>query len=79
MRVTNAAKHVFHWRGSSCKKMTLSQVTSNWLIWSRNEPKQEILRSVLIPEGSIEFIPELGILIQEINDILSTSVMHPTV
>jgi pyrophosphate--fructose-6-phosphate 1-phosphotransferase len=32
------------------------------------------LNSVLVPEGLIEFIPEVGLLIKELNDIMATGV-----
>ena len=53
------------------KQMTLSQVARELveLIEARSSAGKKY-GLVLIPEGLIEFIPELGVLINEINDIL---------
>ncbi|MGC2596367.1 MAG: diphosphate--fructose-6-phosphate 1-phosphotransferase [Rhabdochlamydiaceae bacterium] len=54
------------------KKMTLAQITSEIadLISKRSELGKDF-GVILIPEGLIEFIPEIGILIHELNHILS--------
>lgn len=55
------------------KKMTLAQITNEIadLISKRAEAGKHY-GIVLIPEGLIEFIPEVGILIKELNQILSS-------
>jgi diphosphate-dependent phosphofructokinase len=54
------------------KSMTLSQVTNKIadIICSRAKLNKNY-GIVLVPEGLIEFIPEMGILIAEINELLS--------
>ena len=56
------------------EKMTLAQITNQLVTLINQRSKlNKHFGLVLIPEGLIEFIPELGILIEEINDILSNS------
>ena len=56
------------------EKMTLAQITNQLVkLINQRSKLNKHFGLVLIPEGLIEFIPELGILIEEINDILSNS------
>jgi pyrophosphate--fructose-6-phosphate 1-phosphotransferase len=57
----------------AAKKMTLSQIVNEIadLIVKRAESGKEY-GVILIPEGLIEFIPEIGILIKELNQILTS-------
>lgn len=57
------------------KKMTLSQITSQVAdIICKRASLGKHYGVVLVPEGLIEFIPEMNVLISEINEILSEEV-----
>jgi len=61
------------------KKMSLKDITAELVrvIMSRHEKQRKHYGVILLPEGLIEFIPEFGRLISEINDILAKEGMTP--
>ena len=59
------------------KRKTLSQITNMLAdIIERREALGFQFGVFLVPEGLIEFIPEVGMLIEELNDLLSSGVAH---
>eukprot|EP01103_Thecamoeba_quadrilineata_P014831 TRINITY_DN4520_c0_g1_i1.p1 TRINITY_DN4520_c0_g1~~TRINITY_DN4520_c0_g1_i1.p1 ORF type:complete len:535 (-),score=102.28 TRINITY_DN4520_c0_g1_i1:174-1778(-) len=62
------------------KKKTLKQLTSQIVDVVVERAKKGINHGViLIPEGLIEFIPEVGVLIRELNEVLSGSPDHTNI